>query len=101
VQLFAAHRRVSHAQGVERKMKTFYGIGIAAVVLMIVPVAPAAAQAKADGNPTWSEQLRCDTDSHCPRFTVLPKFDNAAVLDNETGRVWEQSPSTEVFAWGR
>lgn len=82
-------------------MKTFYGIGIAAVVLTIMPVAPTAAQATADDGPSWSQQLRCDADGHCPRFTVLPKFDNAAVLDNETGLVWEQSPSPDVFTWGR
>jgi len=45
---------------------------------------------------TWKEPVK---DSK--RFTVLSSFNNQAVLDNETGLVWEQSPSTspEGFTW--
>jgi hypothetical protein len=35
------------------------------------------------------------------RFKVLSEFDNEAVLDKETGLVWQASPSsTSLFDWG-
>jgi hypothetical protein len=39
--------------------------------------------------PSWSEQINTSK-----RFAVLAAFDNAAVLDNETGLVWERVPDT-------
>ncbi|MGO9612622.1 MAG: DUF1566 domain-containing protein [Dissulfurispiraceae bacterium] len=52
------------------------------------------------GPPTsWDQQLACDSTSNCPRFEVLSAFGNEAVLDKETGLVWEQSPSTTALVW--
>ena len=43
-------------------------------------------------NPSWDQKLDCTTPSNCPRFVVLSNWANAAVLDRETGLVWERSP---------
>jgi hypothetical protein len=48
----------------------------------------------------WDLKLQCDTHATCPRFVVLSNWSNAAVLDRETGLVWERSPSTTRLQWG-
>jgi hypothetical protein len=53
-----------------------------------------AALALADPGTTWDKQINGEG-----RFKVLSQFGGAAVLDSETGRVWEQSPSTDTFCW--
>jgi hypothetical protein len=76
------------------------------MVFSIVSVAaiPALAQTTGPGpyyaTPSWDQKLQCDTKATCPRFLVLSNWDNAAVLDRETGLVWERSPSTSTFNWG-
>jgi len=52
--------------------------------------------------PSWDQTLACTSASTCPRFVVLPNFSSAAVLDRETGLVWEQAPNSEsaLLAWG-
>ena len=46
--------------------------------------------------PTWSQKLQCDSTA-CPRFQLV--LDDAAVLDKETGLVWEKSPDATPRAW--
>jgi len=66
---------------------------------------PAGAATTAAGpyyaNPSWDQQLPAST-----RFVVLSNWTDAAnpaggaaVLDRETGLVWEISPSTSGFGW--
>src|SRR6266404_2490251 len=66
---------------------------------------PAGAATTAAGpyyaNPSWDQQLPAST-----RFVVLSNWidaahasGGAAVLDRETGLVWEQSPSTTTLFW--
>src|SRR6188768_4297245 len=43
---------------------------------------------------SWDKKL-----SGASRFTVLSDFGGAAVRDNETGLVWEQSPETKTVNW--
>jgi len=46
--------------------------------------------------PSWDQRLPA-----AARFVVLSNWDGAAVLDRETGLVWEKSPSggTTHFSW--
>jgi hypothetical protein len=47
------------------------------------------------GSGAGNYTLRWDTNNpSVSRFTVLPEFNNAAIRDNNTGLVWEQSPAT-------
>jgi hypothetical protein len=53
---------------------------------------------------SWSKKLQCDIVDTihgprpvCPRFEVLADFNNEAVLDKETGLVWEKSPSSNTY----
>jgi hypothetical protein len=72
-------------------MRVLYAslIGFVAV-LMLAP--PAAAGNRAF--PSWDQQI-----SNPRRFKVLGDFADAAVLDKETGLVWEQSPRTDTLNW--
>ncbi len=46
--------------------------------------------------PAWSRTLQCDTTA-CPRFELV--LGGAAVLDHETGLVWEKTPSLPPVNW--
>ena len=56
-------------------------------VVFALPVA-------AEPLPTWDNVINGPG-----RFRVLWDFNNAAVLDRETGLVWEQSPDTGTRDW--
>lgn len=45
-------------------------------------------------NPSWNQTLNSSK-----RFIVLTNMNKEAVLDMETGLVWEQSPSTTTWTW--
>jgi Protein of unknown function (DUF1566) len=59
---------------------------------------PAQAQTIANGPyyamPSWDQTLPSAT-----RFIVLSNFNSQAVLDRETGLVWERSPQTAAETW--
>jgi hypothetical protein len=67
-----------------------------AVLTIVIGTVTARAQTTAVGpyyaTPSWDQTLPSST-----RFIVLSNFNNQAVLDRETGLVWERSPSTNTF----
>ena len=69
-------------------MKNFYSSLIA--VLLLVVFAPLAAASP----PSWDTQINTRG-----RFKVLEAFGGAAVLDRETGLLWERSPDTGTRSW--
>ena len=84
------------------KIRQFYTF-VLIVLLMVALVTSLAEAGSGKGpyypSPSWDEKLICATPKNCPRFLVLSNWSSAAVLDKETGLVWERSPSTSVFSW--
>jgi len=79
-------------------------VGVLFLAMVLVTPGPAQADT-ANGwfmaTPSWDQQQQCDTQATCPRFLVLSDWidasnpsGGAAVMDRETGLVWERSPST-------
>jgi hypothetical protein len=64
---------------------------IALAILLSAPVFP---QTVANATPSWDQTLPA-----AQRFIVLANFNQQAVLDRETGLVWEKSPSLDVAVW--
>jgi hypothetical protein len=48
---------------------------------------------------SWSQKIPCTSTTNCPRFEVLADFNNEAVLDKETGLVWQRSPFNNQDNW--
>lgn len=79
-----------------------YTIGLLLLGMVTFHTSPAKAATAAGpyyATPSWDQQLQCDATATCPRFIVLSNWGNAAVLDRETGLVWEQSPSSVTLNW--
>lgn len=75
-----------------RTLVGLFGIGLA------MATACATAQTTANGpyyaTPSWDQTMPAST-----RFVVLSNFNNEAVLDRETGLVWQQNPSPTTLNW--
>jgi Protein of unknown function (DUF1566) len=73
-------------------------IGALVVLTVALVVVTARAQTVANGpyyaNPSWDQTLPAAT-----RFIVLSNMNSEAVLDRETGLVWEKSPDTTPYDW--
>jgi hypothetical protein len=79
--------------------KLFKGLGAIAVGLSAMLAAPASAQLSTTANgpyyatPSWDQKLTTN------RFVILANWNSEAVLDRETGLVWERSPDTTQRDW--
>lgn len=78
-------------------MKLFHTATVVALVSIGMNAGIANAQTTEKGpyypSPSWDQKLQCKTQT-CARFIVLSNWQSKAVLDRETGLVWEQSPLT-------
>jgi hypothetical protein len=76
--------------------KTLLSVCGLSLLLMSVAAGRAAAQTTAVApyyaTPSWDQQLPCSSSANCPRFIVLSNWNNAAILDRETGLVWMRAP---------
>jgi hypothetical protein len=73
-------------------------VGVASAVVIAAFGIAAVANGPYYAWPAWSQKIACAV-SNCPRFVVLADWSSEAVLDRETGLVWERSPSTATFTW--
>lgn len=81
----------------QRRVRTSGLCGLMALSLFVLSASHAQA---VNGNgpyyaePAWSQKLPAAT-----RFVVLTDWNSEAVLDRETGLVWERSPATTTHTW--
>lgn len=69
-----------------------------AIALTVIAFASGPVAAQTNGpyyaDPSWDQQIPA-----VQRFVVLSNWNNAAVLDRETGLVWEKVPTSNVSGW--
>jgi hypothetical protein len=64
-------------------------------ILSLITLVPVPAPASAGSPPSWDKVIKKGSS----RFKVLKQFSNEAVLDKETGLVWERSPDATERSW--
>ena len=77
-------------------------VGFFVATMMALGAGPARAVTSAGpyyAEPSWDQKLDCTATANCPRFIVLTNWSSAAVLDRETGLVWERSPDATGRTW--
>jgi hypothetical protein len=72
----------------DTRSKLTWGITVAALLWFVEPIGAIPLESWDDKIPNAGN-----------RFKVLSEFGGLAVLDNETGLVWEQSPATTIHSW--
>lgn len=76
-----------------RNRAAIAAVATAIGIVLLRGAAPAAGQQ--EPFKTWSKQIP----KAAQRFKVLSEFGGHAVLDKETGLVWEKAPATTNMAW--
>ena len=80
------------------KYSLLFTLGFIVLLMAMSAASPAGAQPTAPGPyyaiPSWDQQLPVST-----RFIILSNWGSTAVLDRETGLVWERSPSSSGRIW--
>jgi len=84
------------------KIRQFYTFGL--IVLGMVAFTTSSAEAASGtggyyATPSWDEKLTCTTTTNCPRFEVLTNWSKEAVLDKETGLIWQLAPGPTAVTW--
>jgi len=51
--------------------------------------------------PSWDQTIACTTPASCPRFVVLANMNSDAVLDRETGLVWDRRPDSNLASFSQ
>ncbi len=81
-----------------KRALTYTALVVGLAIGLVAGSVPALGATNAVGpyyaTPSWDQTLPAAT-----RFIVLTNMNNEAVLDRETGLVWEQSPSTSASDW--
>jgi len=85
----------SRGEAMRNPCKRVLGLCVIGVWLgLSAPAQAASAVGPYYAIPSWDQTLPAAT-----RFIVLTNMAGAAVLDRETGLVWEQSPSLSISNW--
>jgi uncharacterized protein DUF1566 len=83
----------------QRKLSNTAGLIAFGAAVSAMLAAPASAQVSTTANgpyyatPSWDQKLTTN------RFVILANWNNEAVLDRETGLVWERSPGSAQTFW--
>ena len=81
-----------------RRSGFIYGLVVIGLATSLVSITDTSQAASGNGpyyaEPAWDQKLPAAT-----RFVVLTDWNSEAVLDRETGLVWEKSPTTTLFTW--
>ena len=81
------------------KYRLLCTLGLIVLGMVVFGISPAEAGPKAPAGPYYAQPSWDQTLPATTRYIVLSNMGGNAVLDQETGLVWEQSPSTSGFAW--
>ncbi|MGH7208301.1 MAG: DUF1566 domain-containing protein [Nitrospiraceae bacterium] len=84
----------------QKRKHSGFLIGLLSVGVLIATALTASPTQAASGNgPYYAEPAWDQTLPAVARFMILNNFASAAVLDRETGLVWEKSPATTTGDW--